>query len=95
MNRWGVHPTYSSHPPLSGVIAVLYRDVYEPPRPLGEVVPELPPAICDVVMRAIATNPVDRYPTAKAPRTSSRDNAARSQAERIWRRRSTAAHWRR
>lgn len=49
-----------------GALAIVYRHVYEDPRPLAEVAPDVAPEVCDVVMRAIARAPGDRFPTAEA-----------------------------
>ncbi len=46
-------------------IALLYRHVHEDPKPLAELRPDLPPALVDVTMRAIARDPADRYATAE------------------------------
>ncbi|MGH9164268.1 MAG: serine/threonine-protein kinase, partial [Acidimicrobiales bacterium] len=47
-------------------LKVLYRHVYEQPRPLLEVTPSLPAAIAGVVMTALHTRPEDRYPSTEA-----------------------------
>lgn len=49
-----------------GGIAIVFRHVTEQPVPLAQVAPQVPPPLVDVVMRAIATSPEDRYPTAEA-----------------------------
>lgn len=46
-------------------IALLYRHVHEPPIPLLDVAPSVPPTVAEVTMRALATDPADRYPTAE------------------------------
>jgi serine/threonine-protein kinase len=46
-------------------IALLYRHVHEPPTPLLDVAPTVPPLVADVTMRALATDPADRYHTAE------------------------------
>jgi serine/threonine-protein kinase len=48
------------------VLTVLYRRVYERPRPLLDVAATVPPAIAGVVMRALEPDPAHRYPTAEA-----------------------------
>ncbi len=48
-----------------GVIAALYRHVYEQPTPLLDVGPDVPDAIAQVVMQALATDPGQRQPTAE------------------------------
>ncbi len=45
-------------------IALLYRHVHEPPVPLLEVAPSVPKAIADVTMKALATDPANRYASA-------------------------------
>ncbi|HEX6475695.1 MAG TPA: serine/threonine-protein kinase, partial [Acidimicrobiales bacterium] len=45
-------------------IALLYRHVHEPPTPLLEVAPSVPKALADVTMKALATDPADRYASA-------------------------------
>jgi len=47
-------------------IAVLYRHVNEQPTPLGDVAPEVPQPIADVVMRAMAPSAEDRFESAEA-----------------------------
>jgi serine/threonine-protein kinase len=47
-------------------IALLIKRVREAPMPLGSVAGHVPPALVDVVMRAIATAPADRYASAEA-----------------------------
>ncbi|MCU1590606.1 MAG: putative protein kinase [Frankiales bacterium] len=49
-----------------GGIAIVFRHVTEQPVPLSQVAPQIPKPLADVVMRAIATSPGDRYPTAEA-----------------------------
>jgi len=48
------------------VFSVLFRHCVEQPAPLHEVAPNVPAVIADVVMRAIASQPEDRFPTAEA-----------------------------
>jgi serine/threonine-protein kinase len=48
-----------------GGIAIVYRHVVEQPIPLSQVAPQVPAALADVVMRAIARSPADRYQTAE------------------------------
>jgi len=47
-------------------LAVLYQHVHEQPQPLSEAVPGVPAGIAAVVMRALATRPEQRFPTAEA-----------------------------
>jgi hypothetical protein len=44
--------------------SVLYRIVNDPPRPLREIAPELPPALDDFFARALAKDPAGRFPDA-------------------------------
>jgi serine/threonine-protein kinase len=53
-------------PEDSDVIAMLYQRVHEPPIPLTDVSDSVPPELAAVVMRALATAPVDRFETAEA-----------------------------
>ncbi len=46
-----------------GALTVMYRHVHDKPRPLGELVPDLPGPVVDVVMHALETSPADRYAT--------------------------------
>jgi hypothetical protein len=46
-------------------LSMLYQRVHESPRPIRSLAPHVPPAVGDVVMKAIATEPVDRYRTAE------------------------------
>jgi hypothetical protein len=60
---------------LSGVLpfptggdsmAVLFMHAFEKPTPLSEVAPAVPKPIADVVMRGLATDPVDRFESAES-----------------------------
>lgn len=51
-------------PPAATPIAALYQRVHEPPEDLRRASPEVPPALAEVVMRSLATEPADRYATA-------------------------------
>jgi hypothetical protein len=42
-------------------MAMLYAHVHDPMPPLSELRPELPPAVDDVIARALAKSPADRY----------------------------------
>jgi serine/threonine-protein kinase len=42
------------------------------PTPLSEIRPDLPVELCDVIGRALAKNPADRFPTARAMRAALR-----------------------
>jgi serine/threonine protein kinase len=47
-------------------LTVLYRHAHEAPQPLNEVAPNIPGDIVEVVMKGLATEPDDRYPTAES-----------------------------
>jgi serine/threonine protein kinase len=49
-------------------MALLMKHVTEPPRPIAELRPDAPKALCDAVERALAKQPEDRWPTAAALR---------------------------
>lgn len=48
-----------------GGLAIVYRHVYEQPVPLLTVAPAVPPALADVVMRALSREPGERFGTAE------------------------------
>ena len=50
-------------PTIPGIV---HRVVYEQPEPPSRLVPDLPPDVERVLTRALAKDPVDRYPTAEA-----------------------------
>ena len=50
-------------PTIPGIV---HRVVYDEPEPLSRLVPGLPPEVEHVLMRALAKNPEERYPTAGA-----------------------------
>jgi len=54
----------AGHAPFAGedVVQILYRQIHEKPPPLAKVVPDISPALVDVLARALAKNPADRYP---------------------------------
>ena len=52
-------------PEDGGGLAIVYRHVYEQPTPLLQVAPALPPALADVVMRALSRQATERYPSAE------------------------------
>lgn len=52
-------------PEDADALTTLYRHAFEPPAPLSDAAPHVPPALASVVMRAIATDPVDRYQSAE------------------------------
>ncbi len=47
-------------------MALLFKHAFESPVPLLDVAPFVPAALAEVVMRGLATDPADRYPTAEA-----------------------------
>ena len=49
-------------------MALLMKHVTEPPRPIAELRPDAPRALCDAVERALSKQPEDRWPTAAALR---------------------------
>ncbi len=49
------------YPPKESLQASILARVRDEPRPLAQVAPELPPALVDTVMRAIARDPDERY----------------------------------
>ena len=57
-------------PPFSAgnSMALLLKHVSERPRPIAELRPEAPKALCDAVERALKKAPEDRWPTAAAMR---------------------------
>ncbi len=57
----------SGRPPFraSNTIAVLKRVVEDTPRPIPEIIPEVPQWLCDLIARLHAKNPDDRIATAR------------------------------
>ncbi|MGH9224181.1 MAG: serine/threonine-protein kinase [Acidimicrobiales bacterium] len=53
-------------PEDADALTTLYRHAFEPPAPILDVAPQVPPEIAAVVMRAIATDAADRFPSAEA-----------------------------
>src|SRR5690606_6494041 len=51
-------------PESADPVVQLYQKVHESPESLASVAPGIPAGICEVTMRAIATDPDDRYPPA-------------------------------
>lgn len=49
-----------------GAMAVLYRRVNDDPMTIGDACPALPASVADVVMRALARDPLDRFPSTAA-----------------------------
>jgi serine/threonine-protein kinase len=58
----------SGDPPFTGdnPAVVAYKQVWEQPRPLHDVAPEVPPSLESIVMRCLQKDPARRYPTASA-----------------------------
>jgi hypothetical protein len=50
--------------PFAGedVVRILYRQIHEKPRSLSKLMPDVSPQVADVLSRALAKNPADRYP---------------------------------
>ena len=57
----------SGRPPFraSGTMAVLKRVCEDAPRPIREIIPEVPEWLCDIISKLHAKKPEDRYQTAK------------------------------
>lgn len=47
-------------------LGVLYQHVHTPPPALSQVNPAVPPALAEIVARALAKQPADRFPSAEA-----------------------------
>src|SRR5262245_50918615 len=62
-----LYVTCSGRPPFraSTTLAVLKRVAEDTPRPIREVIPEVPEWLCAIVSRLHAKNPADRFPSAK------------------------------
>lgn len=67
----------TGHPPFSGgdVLSVLARHLTETPKPLHEVNPAIPPAVSDVVLKALAKHPEERHVRASVFASTLRANA--------------------
>lgn len=52
-------------PPVTELMAQLYQHVNEAPRPLGDLAPQVPAPLAEVVHRALNKNPADRPQTAE------------------------------
>ncbi|HUP27023.1 MAG TPA: protein kinase, partial [Chloroflexia bacterium] len=63
-----MYEALSGMPPLMGEnpAVVAYKQVWEQPRPLHEVVPEVPPSLEAVVMRCLNKDAARRYPSTDA-----------------------------
>ncbi len=57
----------SGRPPFraNNTLAVLKRVVEDTPRPIPEIIPEVPQWLCDVITRLHAKNPADRFSSAQ------------------------------
>ncbi len=58
----------SGHLPFQGdsIVSLLYKHVHEPPPPFKEQHPEVPADLHDAVMKMLAKDPEDRFPTMEA-----------------------------
>ncbi len=58
----------TGQPPFRGATptSVLYKHVHEPPPTLRSLAPDLPAKLEPIIKKALAKDPVDRYPTASA-----------------------------
>jgi len=78
-------PPFDDHRPIK----LLISHAHEPPRPLTEVDSSLPADLCDVVMRCLEKDPLDRYQSAAdleaaLQACTSADMWSRDQAARWW-----------
>ena len=53
-------------PDVEEDMALLFQHAYEKPVPLGDVAPDMPPAVAAAVMRGLATESADRFATAES-----------------------------
>jgi serine/threonine protein kinase len=58
----GVFPFSNDGP----AVALLFKHAHEAPTPLRDVAPHVPEAVAAVVMRGLATDPAQRFPTAES-----------------------------
>ncbi|MCX7804030.1 MAG: protein kinase [Planctomycetota bacterium] len=58
----------AGRPPFhaDGMAALIYKHIYEEPKPLKELRPDVPDAVARIVHRMLAKKPEDRYPDANA-----------------------------
>ncbi len=56
----------AGHPPFTAdnIAALVAQQQFELPQPLDEVLPDIPEAFAETVMRALAKDPVERFPSA-------------------------------
>ena len=57
----------AGRPPFraNGTLAVLKRVAEDTPRPIREIIPEMPEWLCDIIAKLHAKNPADRYQSAR------------------------------
>jgi serine/threonine-protein kinase len=62
-----IYEMLSGRPPFAGdsPVAIAYKHVQESPAPLRQANPDIPPAIEAIVLKCLAKNPVNRYPSAE------------------------------
>ncbi len=48
------------------MVSVAIKQISDKARPLGEIAPDVPPALQEITARAMAKDPADRYPSARA-----------------------------
>lgn len=58
----------AGRPPFEGenAVSIAVKHLHEPPEPLTDVRPDLPPAVCHLVHKMMAKDPSDRYASAQA-----------------------------
>lgn len=58
----------AGRPPFQGdnAVSVAVKHLHEKADPLGEIRPDLPPVVCDLIHRMMARKPEDRYQSAQA-----------------------------
>ncbi len=58
-----MYQTLAGHPPFQSKdsIEVIVKHIKEKPRPIGDLVPGLPPEVAEVVMRCLQKKPADRF----------------------------------
>jgi hypothetical protein len=53
------------YPEDGGALAIVLRHLNDPPVPIAQVAPHVPPEVADVVMRALSRSPEDRFASAE------------------------------